>query len=111
MRLDTGSWAAELVQAYFSPDDLIPKSQGSTQVLPGGNVLVGWESEGAFTEFTASGTPVFHAYVDSGYLGIGAEIYRALRYNWTGLPSEVPAIVLLEGKEGTTELRNQSARG
>lgn len=102
LRLDTKTWTANLVAAYFPPDDLRSKSQGSTQVLPGGNVLVGWGSEGALTEFTANGTPVFHAYVDSGYLGLGAENYRAFRYNWTGPSNEVPAIVALEGKKGTT---------
>lgn len=100
-RLDTESWTAELVGGYFPPDDLLSKSQGSTQVLPGGNVLVNWGSEGALTEFQADGTPIFHAYVDSGYLDLGAENYRAFRYNWTGLPNEEPAIVALEGSEGT----------
>lgn len=102
LRLDTKEWTAELVQAYFPPDDLLSKSQGSTQVLPGGNVLVNWGSEGALTEYKADGTPIFHAYVDSGYLDLGAENYRAFRYNWTGLPSEVPAIAAFEGDEGTT---------
>ena len=56
LRLDTNSWTAELVAAYFPPDDLRSKSQGSTQVLPGGNVLVNWGSEGALTEFRADST-------------------------------------------------------
>ncbi|KAF2719057.1 hypothetical protein K431DRAFT_273471 [Polychaeton citri CBS 116435] len=102
LKLNTTSWTAELVGVYFPPDDLLSKSQGSTQILPGGNVLVGWGSEGALTEFKADGTPIFHAYVDSGFLGLGAENYRAFRYNWTGLPNEAPAIIALEGKEGTT---------
>lgn len=102
LRLDTTSWTADLVAAYFPPDDLRSKSQGSTQVLPDGNVLVGWGSEGAVTEFDRDGTPVFHAYMDSGDLGVGVENYRAFRYNWTGLPSEEPAIVALEGAEGAT---------
>lgn len=102
LRLNTTAWTAELVGGYFPPDDLLSKSQGSTQVLPGGNVLVGWGSEGAVTEFTADGTPIFHAYMDSGYLGEGVENYRAFRYNWTGLPNEDPAIVALENDDGTT---------
>lgn len=102
LRLNATSWTAELVGAYFPPDDLRSKSQGSTQVLPGGNVLVGWGSSGAVTEFTSDGTPVFHAYMDSGYLGLGVENYRAFRYNWTGIPNEEPAIVALEGDDGTT---------
>ncbi|KAH8677167.1 ASST-domain-containing protein [Ilyonectria robusta] len=102
LRLNTTSWTAELVAAYFPPDDLLSKSQGSTQILPNGNALVNWGSEGALTEFAANGTPIFHAYVDSGYLGLGAENYRAFKYNWTGIPNEAPAIVALEGAKGTT---------
>lgn len=40
--------------------------------------------------------------MDSGDLGVGVENYRAFRYNWTGLPNEVPAIVALENDEGVT---------
>ena len=103
LRLNTTSWTAELVQGYYPPPgyDLLSKSQGSMQVLPGANVLVNWGSEGALTEYTYDGTPIFHAYVDSGYLGIGAENYRAFRYNWTGLPNEEPAIVALENEDGS----------
>jgi hypothetical protein len=102
LRLNTTSWTAELVQGYYPPDDLLSKSQGSTQVLPNGNVLVGWGSEGAVTEFTPGGKPIFHAYMDSGALGVAVENYRAFRYNWTGLPNEEPAIVALAGHAGTT---------
>ncbi|KAM0556863.1 hypothetical protein ACHAPJ_005535 [Fusarium lateritium] len=101
LRLNTTSWTAELVAGYFPPDDLLSKSQGSTQVLPGGNVIVGWGSEGALTEFTPDGNPIFHAYVDSDFLGVGAENYRAFKYNWTGLPNEDPAIVALQSKRST----------
>lgn len=104
LRLDTNAWTAELVHGYYPPKGhkLLSKSQGSTQVLPGGNVVVNWGSEGAVTEYTADGEPVFHAYMDSGKLGAGVENYRAFRFNWTGLPSEEPAVVALDGgEEGT----------
>lgn len=45
------------------------------------------------TEFTFDGTPIFHAYMDSDLLGEGVQNYRAFRFNWTGLPTEEPAIV------------------
>lgn len=102
LRLNTASWTAELVQGYYPPDGLLSKSQGSTQVLPNGNVLVGWGSEGAVTEFSPGGEPIFHAYMDSGALGVAVENYRAFRYNWTGVPNEEPAIVGLAGDAGTT---------
>ncbi|CAI4216061.1 unnamed protein product [Parascedosporium putredinis] len=87
VRVDTRTWEAEL---------------GSTQILPNGNALVNWGSEGAVTEFLPDGTPVFHAYMDSGDLGVGVQNYRAFRFNWTGIPSEEPAIVSLAEDGGTT---------
>lgn len=102
LKLNTTSWNAELVQGYCPPDDLLSKSQGSTQVLPNRNVLVNWGSEGAMTEFLPNGTAIFHAYMDSGYLGLGVENYRAYRYPWTGYPNEEPAIAAFEDAEGTS---------
>ena len=102
LKLNTTSWTAELVQGYYPPDDLLSKSQGSTQVLPNDNVLVNWGSEGAVTEFSPDGKPIFHAYMDSGYLGLAVENYRAYRYNWTGYPNEEPAIAAFEDDKGTS---------
>ncbi|PGH26772.1 hypothetical protein AJ80_01536 [Polytolypa hystricis UAMH7299] len=111
IKLDTtgrrNRWTASLVQAFHPPDNhhLLSKSQGSTQLLPNGNVLVNWGSEGAVTEFRADGTQIFHAYMDSGDLGVGVENYRGFRYNWTGLPNETPSLVVLRdaaaGKESS----------
>ncbi|KAK4187011.1 ASST-domain-containing protein [Podospora australis] len=104
LRLNTTSWTAELIQGYYPPPGhkLLSKSQGSTQVLPNGNVLVNWGSEGAVTEYTADGKPIFHAYMDSGDLGKGVENYRGFRFNWTGLPNEDPAVVALKGDDDKT---------
>ncbi|PGH12235.1 hypothetical protein AJ79_04415 [Helicocarpus griseus UAMH5409] len=102
IKVNTKTWKATIVQAYHPPDNLLSKSQGSTQLLPNGNVLVGWGSEGAVTEFRADGTPIFHAYMDSGALGLGVQNYRAFRYNWTGLPNETPALVSLKSSDGDT---------
>ena len=99
IEVDTKTWKAKIVQAFHPPDNLLSKSQGSTQVLPNGNVLVNWGSEGAITEFKSDGTPIFHFYMDSGLLGEGVENYRGFRYNWTGIPNEAPAIVALQDKE------------
>ncbi|KAL4919533.1 ASST-domain-containing protein [Aspergillus aurantiobrunneus] len=102
IEVDTATWKATIVQAFQPPDGLLSKSQGSTQLLPNGNVIVNWGSEGALTEYRADGTPIFHTYMDSGFLGLGVENYRGFRYNWTGLPNEAPAIVSLENDDGTT---------
>ncbi|KAJ5660531.1 hypothetical protein N7507_006982 [Penicillium longicatenatum] len=99
--VNTATWTAEIVQAFQPPDDLLAKSQGSTQLLPNGNALVNWGSEGAMTEFTSDSVPIFHAYMDSDLLGEGVQNYRAFRFNWTGLPTEEPAIVAHKTSSGT----------
>ncbi|KAK3623693.1 hypothetical protein LTR56_021450 [Elasticomyces elasticus] len=102
LELNTTSWTAELVQGFYPPDGLLSKSQGSTQVLPNGNVLVNWGSEGAMTECLPNGTVIFHAYMDSGELGAGVQNYRAHRYNWTGVPYEEPAVAANDDEYGTS---------
>jgi hypothetical protein len=102
IEVDTKTWEATLVQAFNPPDGLLSKSQGSTQLLPNGNAFVNWGSEGAVTEFKSDGTPIFHAYLDSGSLAEGVENYRGYRYNWTGIPNEAPAIVALKDEDTTT---------
>lgn len=102
IRVNTATWQASIVQAFHPPDNLLSKSQGSTQLLPNGNVLVNWGSEGAVTEYRADGTPIFHAYMDSGDLGAGVQNYRGFRYNWTGIPNESPSLVVLKSAQGET---------
>ena len=53
------------------------------------------------TEFRSDGTPIFHAYMDSGALGDGVENYRAFKYNWTGIPTEEPSIIAEKTSAGT----------
>jgi hypothetical protein len=102
LKVNTAKWTATVVQAFVPPDGLLSKSQGSTQLLPNGNVIVNWGSEGALTEYLPNGTAIFHTYMDSGFLGVGVENYRGFRYNWTGLPNETPAIVSVKSESGTT---------
>lgn len=99
--VNTVTWSAQVVQAFQPPDGLLAKSQGSTQLLPNGKALVNWGSEGAVTEFKSDGTPIFHAYMNSGLLGEGVQNYRAFWYNWTGLPAKEPAIVAQKTRSGT----------
>lgn len=99
--VNTATWKASIVQAFQPPDGLLAKSQGSTQVLSTGGALVNWGSEGAVTEFRSDGTPIFHAYMDSGALGDGVENYRAFKFNWTGLPTEEPSIIAEKTSAGT----------
>ncbi|KAJ5226792.1 uncharacterized protein N7469_006798 [Penicillium citrinum] len=86
------------MQTYNAPDNLTAHTQGSFRFLPNGNRLVNWGSAGAITEFADNGMVLFHAYLDS-YPSKNVQSYRAFRANWTGSPSEDPAVLALKLRE------------
>ncbi|RAK89341.1 hypothetical protein BO79DRAFT_237457 [Aspergillus costaricaensis CBS 115574] len=100
LRLDHPTRYASLESSFIPPDLLLVRSQGSLQTLPNGNVFINWGSEGAITEFSSDGEPLYHAYLDSRPLSRGdVQNYRAFRANWTGLSSEEPAVVAFQRHE------------
>ncbi|MFC7341528.1 arylsulfotransferase family protein [Saccharopolyspora griseoalba] len=78
-----------LAQHFDQPSGATSVSQGSHQVLPGGNHFVGWGSVPEFTEFGPDGSVRLH-----GSLGDGMESYRAYKLDWTGAPADAPAAVM-----------------
>ncbi|ODV65800.1 hypothetical protein HYPBUDRAFT_157883 [Hyphopichia burtonii NRRL Y-1933] len=102
VEVDTKNWEAKLLFNGPAPDNLLSKSQGSTQVLENGNVLVGWGSEGAVSEFNPKGEAIFHAYVDSGEFGHLAQNYRAFKFDWHGYPTEDIALYSEVTEDGHT---------
>lgn len=60
-------------------------AMGGTQVLPSGNVLVGWGLDPALTEFTADGTAILDA-------NLGGPSYRSYRDPWSATPSAPPDV-------------------
>ncbi len=79
-----------VVAQYLHPGALSSSSQGDVQILQNGHVFVGWGSEPYFSEFTADGQLLFDAHMHGTY-----QSYRAYRFEWTGAPSEPPAIAAL----------------
>jgi hypothetical protein len=68
--------------------------EGSVQLLPGGDVGVGWgNNPDAFTEFDRAGRMVF----DAHFLGERNETYQAFRAPWHGRPTTRPAIAVAHG--------------
>ena len=57
------------------------------QLLPDGNVFVGWGTADRFSEYTGAGRQLF-----SGSFGSPANSYRAYRFAWTGDPTWRPSI-------------------
>ncbi len=70
-------------------------SQGNVQLLPSGNLFIGWGAEPWFSEFSSSGQLLYDAHMPPG-----DESYRAYRFPWTGTPSGAPGIAASAGKTG-----------
>jgi hypothetical protein len=61
VKVDEDAMKATLVGEYTRPDKTLADTQGNVQVLPGGNVFVGWGSEPLFSEFSPEGGLLFDA--------------------------------------------------
>jgi hypothetical protein len=70
-------------------------SQGNVQLLPSGNLFIGWGAEPWFSEFSPSGQLLYDAHMPPG-----DESYRTYRFPWTGTPSGAPAIAASAGGTG-----------
>ncbi len=77
-----------LRRSYSHPGNLHADSQGNVQVLPGGNVLVGWGAQPYVSEFAPSGELLFDAMLATDYVS-----YRAYRVPWTGTATGTPTVV------------------
>ena len=84
---DLERMTATQVRKYAHPDKVLSATQGSMQVLPNGNVFIGWGSEPVFSEFGRDGKLLFSASFPTE-----TESYRAFRSAWGGQPDGDPAI-------------------
>ncbi|CAG7925108.1 unnamed protein product [Penicillium olsonii] len=78
---------ATLLRKATAPYGLLAESQGNAQLLSQDRIFVNWGSEGAVTEFGADNEILYHAFIQS------AISYRGFLGNWTGTPTEAPALV------------------
>jgi hypothetical protein len=92
VEIDEDDMSATLVGEYTHPDKILAATQGNAQVLPNGNVFVGWGSEPYFSEFSGDGKLLFDASFPSP-----VESYRAFRFPWKGQPEDRPAVVAESG--------------
>lgn len=86
--IDEHAMTAMLLRQYTHPR-ILAGSQGSVQLLPNGNVFVGWGEAPHVSEFDRSGHMLFDAVLGEQY-----QSYRAFRLPWTGRPAEAPAIAI-----------------
>jgi hypothetical protein len=82
--LDEDEMSATLVCEYPHPHGQVAATQGNIQVLPNGNVFVGWGSEPHFSEFSRDGELLFSANFPPK-----VESYRASRFPWRESPATI----------------------
>ncbi|HXN39779.1 MAG TPA: arylsulfotransferase family protein [Solirubrobacteraceae bacterium] len=85
--VNTQAGTDSVVAEYDHPGALSAASQGNVELLENGDLFVGWGAEPYFSEFSAQGKLLFDAHMRGAY-----QSYRAYRFQWTGAPSEPPAI-------------------
>jgi hypothetical protein len=97
LKLNTKTGTAAVVAQYGQAQHLSTAYMGDTQVLPDGNVVVGWGSQPYFTEYTHSGKLILDAAFPSPDLS-----YRATVGAWVGLPDYPPSAAARSTSTGTT---------
>jgi hypothetical protein len=86
--LDRRNRYARLAREYVHPRRLLSPFMGNAQVLPNGNVVVGWGGLPYITEFREGGGVHFDARLPRGGMN-----YRAFRLPWVGRPDRPPRLV------------------
>jgi hypothetical protein len=99
LELDEERMNVSLVRNYPHPDRRLAGTQGNMQVLPNGNVFIGWGSNPLFSEFGKDGDLLFNASFPPE-----VESYRAFRFPWSGQPDDAPALAAERRPEGVVRL-------
>jgi hypothetical protein len=86
--LDKEKMSATLVGEYTHPDKQHADAAGNVQLLPNGDVFVGWGRALAISEFSKDGKLLFDL-----RLPPGNRSYRAFRFPWSAHPDDHPALV------------------
>ena len=97
--LDMDEMTASLVRRYAQPQGRVSATKGNMQMLPNGNVFIGWGSTPLFSEFSSDGELLFNASFPPG-----VEFYRAFRFPWSGQPSDDPAMIAERGSDDKVTL-------
>jgi hypothetical protein len=86
LALDTVRMRATLLRAYPHSPPVLAFALGNVQLLPNGNVLVGYGTASRLTEFSADGTPLLDLRLPENEVN-----YRGFRYPWIGRAPRPPA--------------------
>ncbi len=99
IRLNIPGRTATLVRRFDHYPPVSASSQGSAQVLPNGNMFVGWGAQPDFSEYRSGGHQIFN-----GSFPVGAQSYRAYRFQWSGEPLDRPSLALSPQSDGSVKV-------
>ncbi|MBA2534468.1 MAG: arylsulfotransferase family protein [Rubrobacter sp.] len=100
LELDEEKMAASLVREYTHPEPQFANAGGNVQVLPDGNVFIGWDpATEDFSEFSKDGELLF-----SAEFYPRDKSYRAFRFPWSGSPDDQPAAAAERTSEDEVEV-------
>jgi hypothetical protein len=96
IKIDQDAMTAELVLEYINPHHIHAVSQGSLQVLPNGNVLMGYGNSGAMTEYASNGTVLcdVHFGPQDWFTSGDIQSYRTYKFDWVGKPATRPDVAI-----------------
>lgn len=89
LRVDENRRTVNLGRSFEHPPALLSSAMGSVQILPNGNVAVGWGTEPYLSEFSPTGKLLSDARLLSG-----EKSYRGLLLPWQGTPQHAPALTV-----------------
>lgn len=89
LRIRLNGQRATLVHAYPHKPSLLSENEGNVQVLPNGNLFVGWGNSPYFSEVRSGGRQLFSVRLKSPL-----QSYRAYRLAWWGQPASPPDIAV-----------------
>jgi hypothetical protein len=95
IQLNMSTMTASLVRQFVHSPPLSSGAEGSTQVLPNGDVFVGWGNQPQFSEYAPGGKQIFN-----GSFPLGIRSYRAFRSPWSGQPLNRPALATSRSSSG-----------
>lgn len=110
-----GVWHAEAetaVDEFAQSQDSgggVSVAEGSAQVLPSGNMLVGWGSVPEVTEFNHAGDPIWHMHFGPPQRFGELLSYRVAKAEWVGEPATAPKLVVFGTSCGSASTDNTDA--
>jgi hypothetical protein len=97
IRIDASRHTASFVAQYTRGRNFNVAYLGNDELLPDGNVVVGWGAQSYFSEFSKSGKLLFEAKWPGP-----DQSYRALAQRWIGTPSAPPTAAVRKRGGNTT---------